>query len=276
MEILRIEPREEDTKGRVFRATLLSYVTADRLWSGSGGGGIRPAMLTYAGTESECRAFTANLRMGRKAKLPKESRYRGNGDYFELLKSAGYAFTMQRFPEGVVMTAYLPNLVTLDPGMVDPTHASFLLLPSREWIEAQKLDIEPAVRYIEDLGLVAEKDDATKPTLEKLRQLARIAPLFAAYLDRRTRAPFVQDLRFYVQILVAFMANQYANFSRTRDRYYHNQIFGENASGFIEYETDTVGLFPGLCFYAPQTAIETILAEEVNTFLSKVGHGTRS
>lgn len=271
MKTLRIEPQKEG-KGRTFTAVMLACVTADRLWEGGlTGAGIRPAFLMYAASDGEARSFTANVRLGRKALVSESSYGRRKDPYLELLRSADYVFSTQRFPEGSVVTAFLPELFQLDPGMVDPKGASFVILPSQEWVSRQKVDTRPLVDHMMRLGRI----DTTQPhpsgdwpTLEQVEHLATIAPLFAAYLDRRTRAPLLQDSRFHLQVLVAFLKEGQA--STSSDSSHYRKAFGRTRTlGFQEEGLEDVGLIPGIAFRASHDEIERVLAEEVAVFLSK-------
>ncbi len=277
MQTLTIAPQQEG-KGRSFTATLLSYVTADRLWSGGGTSTDtnRPVWIMYAASEGEASPFTANLRLGRKALMGEKSSYsRKKSPCVELLKSAGYAFSTQRFSEGSVVTAYLPELFNLDPGMVDPKGASFIVLPSKEWQDTQNLDIRACVQHAVAIGATKEvsKDTTrpTSPTAEQVAGLVPLAALFGIYLDRRTRAPLVPDLRFHVQLLIACLREGKASLSMT-DTYSRDRIFGQNSATMLsEHNTCNVGLTPGVAFHSYHTDIEQTLAEQVTLYYREVG-----
>lgn len=169
-------PRSGTVKSRRFQATLLTYLTADKLWTlGQAGRALRPVWITYAATHEMSRAFTANLRGGRKAKA------RRDGDeVLELPKSAPHRWLTQRLEGGAtVTTAYLGELFELDPG--EPVERiAFVLMPPRRWLERQAELLEPEFR--------AAALDAAR------------AALFAAFLDRRSPLPLVHDLRFQLQL----------------------------------------------------------------------------
>lgn len=234
-------------KGRSFRATLLAYVRAFEF----GTDNIRPAYMTLATSAAEAAPFLANLRKGRKAEVANG----GKGDRFELLKSAGYAFALQKHPEGTAITAYLPGLFALDPGMVDPTGVRFVVLPSRQWAAAHPVDAK-AVAHARRACPDVEGDFAA---------LAPTATLFAAYLDRRTRCPLIADQGFYLQILVAALTQGLASLS-TRDRYGgRDRPWGQH--GFLEeHDTEAVGLLPGVACRATHGALEAFLAEQVGIY----------
>ena len=126
---ISIEPKK-GKKGRVFRAFLLNYVTADRAWDCGSNGASRPVYVAYTASEQEVQAFTANLRTGRRAVVRNE--YGHDQAKVELLKTAGHRFTVQRAGGAAIVTAFLPDLFTLDPGLV-PERITFLLTPPAWW-----------------------------------------------------------------------------------------------------------------------------------------------
>lgn len=285
MRYLRIEP-QAGRKGRTFSANLLGFVTADQLWEGgrTSTDVIRPVWLCFAASEGEVRPFTANLRLGRKALLTavaEPSAWRGRsreGRQIELLRSGEYEFLTQRHPEGVIVTAYMPEVFLLDPGMVDPAGVNFAILPSLEWRVQQDLDVAGAVRHLRKIGYLATKpektsyyDPPTNPTAEQAASLVPLAPLFAAYLDRRTRAPLIKDLRFHMQLLIAALRTPLASLSVDGASYSsRSKEFGQHTRlGFWEDGTEALGLLPGMAMNASHLQVEQLLAEEVSVYLSR-------
>jgi hypothetical protein len=265
MREVQILPQTEG-KGRTFKALLLASVEADLLWTGGQtvSDNLRPVWAMFAGSEQELRAFTANLLSGRKAVFPKNNGWRRRKeDQLEILRSAGYQTTWQREAEGSIVTLYLPDLFQMDPGMVDPDGVRFVLLPTKEWTEAQNLDVAPVVRHAKKVGF--DLDTA------QLVSLAPLAYLFCAYLDRRTRCPLVSDGRFYLQLMLACLQKGLASFSTDADPYYRRDAkeFGQHhALQYHEVGTTEVGLVPGLVFRSDHETLETLLAEQVATFFS--------
>jgi hypothetical protein len=253
---------DEGKKGRSFKANLLGFVTADHLWEGgrTDSSAIRPIVLVVAASEAQMGPFVANLRGGRKA--VEEQAFRGarGGKRFELLRSAGYAFAWQRFPEGAVVTAYLPDLIRLDPGMVDPTGARFLLLPSAAWVDAERahVDVDGLVAHVERLGLV---DCHGRLNADLASAIAPLASLFIAYLDRRVRAPIMPDARFHLQVLLACLCGGLA-ICAGRDGY--------GPPRAVEAErTEECGFGLPIAFRATQDAIESLLSEQVSLFFGQ-------
>jgi hypothetical protein len=262
-------------KGRSFRALLLACVEADSLWEGGAADTevMRPVWAMFAGSDQELRPFAANLKAGRKAIFPKrDAGYtRSKEDKLELLKSAGYEQTWQREPEGSVVTTFLPDLFSLDPGMIDTKGIAFIVLPTVDWKGAQKIEVGPIVQHARSFKHAVTDD--------QLADWVPLAFLFAAYLDRRTRCPIPPDGRFHLQLLLAALRDGLASWSTPRDSYrgYHDERpFGEHAAfRFTEVGTAAVGLMPGLAFKSKHDALEKLLADEVALFFKATRGGTK-
>lgn len=261
--IIEVSPAK-NKKGRSFRATLLAYVTADKLWPGGSTDTdtIRPIWMMFAGTSNELRPFVANLQMGRRAELKNNSYSRRAGDRFEALKSAGYQFAWQHTTLGSLATAFLPDLFRLDPGMVDPEGVSFCILPAKDWLKPGKAMFEHLIRLGAD------------PSQPELSLVVELAPLFIAYLDRRTRCPLIPDRRFYAQVLYSSLAKGLASLN-TADRYsYGNYPWGQHRRlGYSEFDTESVGLSKGLAFQSSHENLEVFLAEQVKIY-EEITHGS--
>ncbi len=185
-------PKRAVVKSRSFQATLLTYLTADRLWAlGQAGQATRPVWITYAATHEMGRAFTANLRGGHKARIG----HGRSGEVLELPKSAPHRWLSQRSESGAtVTTAYLGDLFELDPG--EPAEGiGFVFMPPRRWLERQSKALSPEFH-----------GDAM--------DVARAA-LFAAFLDRRSPLPLVHDLRFQLQLYRAALEAPWTQGART-------------------------------------------------------------
>ncbi len=238
---------ERKSKGRVvksrrFSATLLTYLTADRLWPlGQAGQAMRPVWITYAASHEMSRAFTANLRGGRKANFG-----RGSSKVLELPRSAPHRWLSERAGGGAtVTTAYLPELFELDPG--DPAgRIAFVFMPPRHWLERQAETLEPEFR-----------DDAT--------DIARAA-LFAAFLDRRSPLPLVHDLRFQLQLYRAALEAAWTQAPRvTRHASGDLLAASPDACGFDEPRLVDVSHADFEAFLKTQTA---------RYFHKEIAHGT--
>jgi len=112
-------------KTRAFSCTLLRSVCWPSYKSGTGKSFVatlRPIFLDYCGTESEHRAFTANLRMGRVASL--------DGAHIELLRSDPYVYVPpQRCEAGIRQIVYLPELFDLDPKQTNSETLAIVVMP---------------------------------------------------------------------------------------------------------------------------------------------------
>lgn len=241
MKKLRIEPKGE--KGRSFGAYMLAHVVSS-LWEGTAGGGqntVRPCWMMLAGHPEELRMFVTNLQQGHRAEEDSSFRSRGAKRY-EVLRSAGYALSWQRFDEGHVATFYLPQLFRVDPGMVDPTGASFIILPSREWLKPAPKN--PPAAYAKFF-----RDDRSDWS-----EVAPLAPLLVQYLDRRTRCPILPDPAFHLELLAESLRRQLA--------------FCNARSNVVQEEgTTKVGFGPCLGFKASHLAIESLLADTTQAYL---------
>jgi hypothetical protein len=265
MREVRIEPKEEG-KGRTFFSTCLATVECDNLWEGgqTSTDTVRPVWAMFAGSEQELRPFIANVTLGKKILIGGDrNAYRRKEDRMEFLKSTGYQTVWQREPEGSVVTVFLPDLFQLDPGMVDPSGAAFIILPPTAWAASQKIEAEPILDHVmslePNLEACIKRDD--------LAQLVPLSFLFGAYLDRRTRCPLVSDGRFYLQLMLACLDKGLASWSG--DGY--SRRFGVHARfRFTEEGTARIGLDQGLAFQASHESIESVLSQQVELFFSIV------
>ncbi len=234
--------RRRSVKSRSFQATLLMYLTADRLWAlGQAGQAMRPVWISYAAPHEMGRAFTANLRGGHKAKVT------GGGDVImELPKSAPHRWLSQRTDGGATLTtAYLSGLFDLDPG--EPKERiAFVFMPPRRWLERQAQDLEPEFR-------------------DAAADVARAA-LFAAFLDRRSPLPLVHDLRFQLQLYRAALETPWTQGARTL-RHGEGDLWAVSAAA--------CGLDgPRLVDVSHQDFEAFLKAQTADYFAKEIAHGT--
>jgi hypothetical protein len=269
--------QKESGKGRAFSATCLGAILADGVWSsGATKGDIeRPVYAVFAGTDASLRPFAANIQSGRRVLTGSNAR-RASG--FEFLKSAGYKWIYQKEAEGTFATVYLPHLFLIDPGMVDPEEISFIVLPERDRPPPRDVDVRAVVDYAKNLPLVVrvnappKYDYRTEPHApplsdEVLARLASEAYLFAAYLDRRTRAPIPSDGRFYLQVMLACLDKGLASWSGD-GRYYHSQPFGQGRLKFADHLNPCLGFSRGIAFNSQHETLESLLAEEIALYFA--------
>ncbi len=222
-------------KSRCFDATLLTFLTADRLWPlGQAGQAMRPVWITYAAPHEMGRAFTANFRGGLKAKVG--PRYGTGNDTLELPKSSPHRWLTQRCDgRTTVTTAYLPELFELDPGQPEDC-IGFVFMPSRVWLESQTDALTP------EFG-----DDAI--------DVARGA-LFAAFLDRRSPLPLVNDLRFHLQLYRAAVDASWTHEPKPRGH-------------LIAVSPDACGLDEPRLVHVTHSDFETFLKSQTAKFFHK-------
>jgi hypothetical protein len=265
-----IAPQNSSGKGRTFEAICLASLEADYIWPEgmTATDNRRPVWAMFCGSENELRPFMVNLTLGRKANITTESRsYSKKAERFEFLKSARYQTTWQRYEEGCIATVFLPDLFRLDPGMVDPKGISFMMLPSREWVQQQTIDAKPIVAHCREIL-------KTPLTEEQLLDLVPVAYLFAAYLDRRTRCPLLADGRFYLQLLLKCLETGLASWAGL-DRYSYSRdpmdpdSWGRSVK-MVEVDTKEVGLLPAIGYKSDHKQIEELLAEQVTLFFKNV------
>ena len=172
-----IQPKTEG-KGRSFKALRVSSVTADALWEmGKCEKHDRPVYASFAASEGEIRPFVANLLCGRVA-VPLSSAnrsYRRNRTAesgYEFMRSAGYKVIYQRHEEGSIATIFLPELLDLDPGMVDPKGIKFVVIPGADYLadEAKKMPVQDVVDYARALPLVKEVNEPERDWQGHIRQ----------------------------------------------------------------------------------------------------------
>lgn len=293
MELLRIEPRTDTTathtgiKTRTFRAVKLAHVTADMLWQGASGDTIRPVWIAFGGTPTALNPFVANLRNGKRAEVvPERQSYRCNKPTrYELLRSAGYAYTHYRVADdSIAVVAAMDSVLTLDPGLVTE-RVQFLALPPRWWVEQQHAQFHADAESMRDFAaycrrLPAQRTDLQLPSslslrVEDLLPLVPIAVYVRSYLDRRTRRPTFMTAAFAVQLYLAGLATGVFSLSR---RFVNHPIweFGTHAGmKFLEEGTEEVGLLPGVVCTASHDAIDALLAREAARY-SLLTHDPRT
>lgn len=253
MKEIRILPSQEG-KGRVFSAYLLSYIAFGAVWANTNDS-VRPLHMTLVGSENQLRPFVANLLLGRKAETTER-----RGNRFEILKSAKFQAAWQRYPEGSSVTLFSPESFRLDPGMVDPKGVSFCLAPSIDWLPSKPVSLD-ILGWVEKLNLPIP--------MEKIGSVVRLAPLFIAYLDRRTRCPLIPDEKFYVQVLAHALSQGLATWSTDADGsgWYNRGSYGQHANlRYTEYNVEQAGLVPGVAVSCQHTTLETFLAQQVELY----------
>ena len=291
-----------ERKSRAFSAYLVSYLCADSLWPGGAAGGntIRPIWLRLAGSEQELRAFVANLQSGYKASLQETDQpFTRSITRIELLKRAGYRFIWQKVEldgrKMAVVTAYLPQLLRLDPGMVDPVMAEFVLMPPQWWLlretgNLSEAQLQPVFNHASKLGILKQlpKPSASstkgkgKPvvgdnsgqdailTKVELVQWLPVAAYFAAYLDRRTTRPLPDSLGFYCQLLFSAMREGFAVLAKANSANANNDKdkweWARTKTGFYAFGLENSETFRPLLFSANQQKLDSFLATQLRVY----------
>lgn len=276
-------------KGRSFSAIKLAHITADAMWAGGEAetDDVRPVWLMLAGSPHELRPFLMNLKSGRRAEESvlgegRSSYSRSKPTRYALLKSAGYLYAHQKLATGEeIVTAYLPDLCNLDPGMIDPEVCRFLCLTPRWWSDAQLAALRAdqgaasaVVAHARRIGVPGAWTD------EDVLALVPQAVHVAAYLEQRTRRPIPPEPAFALQLLLAGLRAGVYSLSMTEESargYRWNDtirvsadpwIWGRHkwAVTFTEADTADVGLLPGVLCSVAHEALDMFLAAQVKAF----------
>lgn len=256
-------PDTEKAKGRVFSALVMGYMEANALWDlGASGEAVRPVWFTFVTSDAQARPFLANLQTGRKCQTDTRHGKRS----FELMRSAGYEWVQQRVRGGsTVVTAFLPDLFRLDPGMVDPLGIKFIAAPSIDWMTEHRKQIHVEGDLVAFLKRACpflghqERWGASVPSAEEVAPMLPLASLFCAYLDRRVRFPLLGDPRFQMQLFLACLQAKLARFSVERDVWGH----AGDASLFKAEGMKDCKLTEPVSFKAKHEEFGTLLAEQV-------------
>lgn len=180
MNTLTITPRggtkQRHQKSRSFSVLRVSQITVNSVWT-SDHATTRPIWLQLLATPDAMRPFVANLRQGRTADI-ESNHWSRSTDRIEILRSAGYHYHWQRNQAGCVVTISLPDLLALDPGMIDAARCTFVCLTPTWW----------QTRH--------------GPHAEAVR--------FAAFVRNRTRRPLLPGAAFSAFLLEQALAQQVA------------------------------------------------------------------
>lgn len=281
--------RYRPQKSRSFQCTLLRCLSWPAYKSGTGksyNAALRPIFLDYCGTESEHRAFTANLRCGRAAQLG------DSNSSIELLKSEPYLYAPPvRCEAGVRQIVYLPELFDLECKsqrddvwlcIMPPTallstvsseelacaRAALRLTNDRIAAERQKVEEENAARESwrrHDLPKPLDLDD------DAVRYWALVARELCVRLDARTRypIPFAPEFRtLLVQHFIMSGAakmganNPIASLSMQRRERHNVELRLDGPDGGTwPRKVDDVGYLPPLALAIVQDELGTVLAQ---------------
>lgn len=288
LEEVVISPKNSE-KGRAFCAMHVASVSADALWElGKSDKHDRPVYATFAASDGEIHPFVANLLCGRPAiPVPSDRTYRGRrgtDSGYEFMKSVGYKVAWQRHEEGTLATLYLPELLALDPGMVDPKGVKFVVVPGADYLaaEARKMPVAEIVAYARKLPFVKEENEPERDyqghvlrgweeplSRELLVEMVPLSYLFTLYLSNRSRAPIPPDGKFYLQLLLACLKQGLASLTSDGPSY-GGKKFGRNESyKFSENGAEAGKLGRTVAFMATHEEVEATLAAECESFFKR-------
>jgi hypothetical protein len=197
-----VEQDDDKKKGHAFTFELAAYIEAKTILGRGASETIRPVFMVAAMSEAKASAVRANLIMGRRfGVLNNHNKW---GTRFEMMRSQPYVWEAQRAEGGYLLTAYVAQPFLPDPGFVDHDRLTFVMLPQLSWVARMAEKLGPiamgkACAYVSKVLPPKRRYDDVDVEPESV---VAMAPLFAAYLDRRTRVPLVPDLRFQLQMLV--------------------------------------------------------------------------
>lgn len=244
------------SKGRSFAGTLVAWVEGKALWAlgDSNKNTTRPIWALFFVHTGEAGAFIANLQMGHAVET--EGR---RPSTWEFLRSAGYEYALQRYPEGVAVNVYLPELFALTPGLLDAKYVRFVILPPAAWLEeatsAEELELQEA--HVRKSVPLPEDTDITYP--------CKLAGIFLHRLNARTRAPLIADARFAAQILVAALDQGIATMACESASSW-SPPWGQGKHGYVEHSIEAAKLCQGVAVNTTHDALESFLAEQVAVF----------
>ena len=246
------ERRSKKSKVRFVEATLVAWVEADKLWTYGEADNKRPVWALFFVRSGEAGAFVSALQAGRKVETPERRR----PETWEFLRSAGYEYVQQRYPEGVTVNAFLPELFTLTPGLLDAKLVRFVILPPTAWLDeaANQEELEAQIAHVRRAVNLHSRDDID------IKYACRLAGLFLHRLNARTRAPLISDPQFAAQILIAALNQDIATMAGREGRRWDGQ------HEYKENYIDDAKLSPGVSVNTTHEEIEKFLAEQVAIF----------
>ncbi len=271
-----VESADDDAKVKVksrsFRGVVYATTHADGIWETgkSAKETVRPLFSIIGAEDAEIGALVANLRLGRKfgdrPPAAKADRYKWTT--YEFARSADYRWKQQRHPEGTFCQSFEPNMYAADPGMVDPKQCTFALLPALTWLDAYPVDVDAMIAHVLAMmpGLPDELASVNSP---ELRILAKIAPLWLVYLDRRTTCPLVPEPTFALQLLLGALHAGYATRGAKMDSH-ASATWGRGKWSYQEEGLADMKLAAGLVTHVDHKLLEPFLADNVARYYDAI------
>jgi hypothetical protein len=250
--------QEEEGKGRTFSGTVLSYISSDSHWESGGSDRLRPSFLVVATTEAQIRPLVANLRMGKKATISGDNHTHRDGK-LEILKTSKMSVFYQRVSNAATATFVAPEIYDSNPGMVDPSGIKFILFPRRSLVQEIPWNRNRAKAILLSLTKRTEIPEWFLPLID-------LAPLFAVYLDSRTRCPLINDPAFFLVLMYSCIQGGLAGtWAKSRYRVKNGEI-----SSVYGYAHPQMDLSPPLAFKSDHAAFEAVLAPIAQWFMQNV------
>jgi hypothetical protein len=258
-----------------------------------------------AGTERSIRPVIANLQTGHRAMLRRYHDSLGCDTppvaHLELLKSAGYRMLWQRLvggPDGplAIVTAYLPELFVLDPGLIDPIGVQFVALTPQWWAQQQLAQLRadtPAWNAIQKhmgalarMGLLVPSGQAE--SADALLDHVAQAVHCVTFIERRTTRPLPPTPAFALQLFLAGLQRgiltvatptepgQRAPSRSTTDPSDPTDLWAwarhPEIGAFAECQTAPVGLAPPVACRCTHATLDAFLAAEVERYFAAQAH----
>lgn len=258
--------RKSKNKSRSSSGTFVAWVEAKMLWSLGDSDNTRPVWALFFVRSGEAGTFVANLQAGRKVETGER-----RSNTWEFLRSAGYEYAFQRYPEGIVVNVFLPELFMLTPGLLDSKFVRFVILPPTAWLDeaTNEDELEAQVTHVRRTMAEARPviSDAWRPLKsdEDVEYPCKLAGIFLHRLNARTRAPLIGDARFAAQILVAALDQGIATMaSGNKDSRSNSRWQGKH--GYSEHNIDEAKFSAGVAVNTTHEELEKFLAEQVAIF----------
>lgn len=246
IETLVIESQAETAKAsKTLRASLLHVLSMPTLMGYSDRSPnlpLRPAMISFAAPDNECRSFAAGARATKRIEARNQA---GTKECeIELLKGDGYRAAVNRMVDGATaITLFSTQVFGLEArpsdevafGMAVPTH----------WVDGMAKSLAAAG----GLGKIPMRE-------------AAVAMWFVAYLDRRCRTPLLATPEFSWLLWKSALDRKFAAYAATGDR---------KKAGTWVNPSPPIGLDVVASVKADTEEIEDWIAGETKSYMQKGG-----
>lgn len=235
-------------KGRSFEGRMLGYVECNSFLRKSLHGVITPLWAVIATTQDMARMLAYNLRGGYDAHMGDKPLCFPEKERYEM------AFQQVGQPgedeASTLINIYQPTAFETDPGAVTSDSCDFCCLIGKAQASAAAWDREAIRKHLK--GFNMELDDV----------MLDLLPWFAMSLERRSRFPMINDLKFYAQMMYAVSIH---NGMGLTDRNLTTEITCK-ASGL-----ERLGMLPALFMSMSHEELGEICSGQVSLFVKKGG-----